>query len=65
LPLAADASPKEKMALRLQTSAGKTLYKLRKQTVEPVFGIIKSVLGFGSFCCAGGRKWPWNGCWSA
>jgi len=25
LPLAADASPKEKMALRLQTSAGKTL----------------------------------------
>ena len=27
----------------------KTLYKLRQQTVEPVFGIIKSVLGFRQF----------------
>ena len=56
LPLAADASPKEKMALRLQTSAGKTLYKLRKQTVEPVFGIIKSVLGFRQFLLRGREK---------
>ena len=65
-PLAANASPKEKMAHRLQTSVGKQLYKLRKQTVEPVFGIIKSVLWLaGSFCCAAGRKCPWNGCWSA
>jgi transposase len=46
---AADASPKEKMVHRLQTSAGKSLYKLRKQTIEPVFGIIKSVLGFRQF----------------
>ena len=56
LPLAADASPKEKMALRLQPSAGKTLYKLRKQTVEPVFGIIKSVLGFRQFLLRGREK---------
>ena len=40
------ASPKETMAHRLQTSAGRTLYKLRKPTVEPVFGISKEVMGF-------------------
>ena len=55
-PLAADATPKEKMAHRLQTSAGRTLYKLRKQTVEPVFGIIKSVLGFRQFLLRGREK---------
>jgi transposase len=48
-PLAADASPMEKMAHRLQTRAGKALYKLRKQTVEPVFGIIKPGLGCRQF----------------
>ena len=55
-PLAADASPKEKMAHRLQTSVGKQLYKLRKQTVEPAFGIIKSVLGFRQFLLRGQEK---------
>ena len=55
-PLAADASPKEMMAHRLQTSVGKQLYKLRKQTVEPVFGIIKSVLGFRQFLLRGREK---------
>jgi hypothetical protein len=54
--LAADASPKAKMAHRLQTSVGKQLYKLRKQTVEPVFGIIKSVLGFRQFRLRGREK---------
>ena len=44
-----DASPKEHMTHRLKTSVGKTLYRLRKQTVEPVFGIIKEVLGFRRF----------------
>ena len=34
------------MAHRLQTPEGKRLYALRKQTPEPVFGIIKSVMGF-------------------
>ena len=48
-PLSGDASAKEKMAHRLKTAAGKQLYKLRKQTVEPVFGIIKEVLGFRRF----------------
>jgi transposase len=49
-------TPKEKMAHRLKTAAGQTLYKLRKQTVEPVFGIIKEVLGFRRFSLRGHAK---------
>jgi len=51
-----DASAKEHMAHRLQTGMGKTLYRLRKQTVEPVFGIIKEVLGFRRFMLRGRAK---------
>jgi hypothetical protein len=50
------ATAKEVMAHRLKTAAGKTLYKLRKQTVEPVFGIIKEVLGFRRFSLRGHAK---------
>lgn len=50
------ASAKEVMAHRLTTQKGKTLYKLRKQTVEPVFGIIKEVLGFRRFSLRGLAK---------
>jgi len=50
------ASAKEKMAHRLKTAAGKSLYKLRKQTVEPVFGIIKEVMGFRRFLLRGRVK---------
>jgi transposase len=53
---AAAASMPEVMRHRLQTTAGKTLYKLRQQTVEPVFGIIKSVLGFRQFRLRGREK---------
>ena len=53
---AADASVAEVMRYRLQTTAGKTLYKLRQQTVEPVFGIIKAVLGFRQFRLRGRAK---------
>lgn len=35
-----------KMAHRLKTQAGRALYGLRKQTVEPVFGIIKQAMGW-------------------
>ena len=35
-----------KMAHRQATKAGRALYGLRKQTVEPVFGIIKRVMGW-------------------
>jgi len=55
-PLPETASAKEKMAHRMKTTAGKTLYKLRKQTVEPVFGIIKEVLGFRRFLLRGREK---------
>lgn len=52
-PLSADASPVARMAHRLKTKAGRAAYALRKQTVEPVFGIIKSVLGFRQFLLRG------------
>ena len=47
------ASAKEQMAHRLKTATGKSLYKLRKQTVEPVLGIIKEVMGFRRFLLRG------------
>jgi Transposase DDE domain len=34
---------------KVESEDGKALYKKRKQTVEPIFGIIKSVLGFRHF----------------
>src|SRR6201998_3326077 len=43
----------EAMAHRLRTPEGRALYALRKQTPEPVFGIIKSVLGFRQFLLRG------------
>lgn len=41
------------MRARLYTPAGKALYKLRKQTVEPVFGQIKAARRFRQFLCRG------------
>jgi transposase len=46
-------TPVEAMAHRLQTPEGRKLYALRKHTPEPVFGIIKSVLGFRQFLLRG------------
>ncbi len=46
-------TPVEAMTHRLGTTDGKTLYALRKQIPEPVFGIIKSVLGFRQFLLRG------------
>jgi transposase len=37
------------MRERLRTEAGKAIYKLRKQTVEPVFGHIKAARSFRQF----------------
>ena len=48
-----DPTPVEAMAHRLRTPEGKKLYGLRKQTPEPVFGIIKSVMGFRQFLLRG------------
>jgi len=54
--VAANASGTDKMRQRLAAKAGKEFYKLRKQTVEPVFGIIKEVLGFRRFSMRGREK---------
>lgn len=51
-----NATPVQTMAHRLKTKAGRALYALRKQTVEPVFGIIKSVMGFRQFSLRGLTK---------
>jgi transposase len=45
-PAPESGDPVIKMAHRLKTKAGRALYGLRKQTVEPVFGIIKHVMGW-------------------
>lgn len=55
-PLPDDATPLQAMNHRLKTKAGRALYALRKQTVEPVFGIIKSVMGFRQFSLRGLNK---------
>jgi transposase len=52
-PVPENPTPVEAMAYRLRTPQGKKLYALRKQTPEPVFGIIKSVMGFRQFLLRG------------
>lgn len=68
-PLAPDASAIEAMSHRLKTREGRALYALRKQTAEPVFGIVKSVMRFRQFLLRGlenaGGEWSlvtmsWN-----
>ncbi len=41
------------MKHRLQTMEGRQLYAKRKSTVEPVFGIIKNIMGFRQFLLRG------------
>jgi transposase len=48
--------PLVQMAHRLGTQAGRALYGLRKQTVEPVFGIIKRVMGWRQMSMRGLAK---------
>lgn len=54
--LDANATAQQRMAHKLKTESGRSLYALRKQTVEPVFGIIKSVMGFRQFLLRGKDK---------
>ena len=69
LPVADDASAVDRMKHRLRTAEGRAIYAVRKCTVEPTFGIIKSVLGFRQFLLRGrqavGSEWAlvcigWN-----
>lgn len=55
-PLAATADLTEQMLHRLKTPTGRALYGLRKQTVEPVFGIIKQAMRFRQFLLRGIAK---------
>jgi len=57
-----DADAVSRMKHRLKTAAGKAIYALRKVTSEPVFGIIKAVLGFRSFRMRGSEAadGEWN-----
>jgi len=52
-PAPENPTPVAAMAHRLKTPEGRALYALRKQTPEPVFGIIKSALGFRQFSLRG------------
>ena len=52
-PLKEDATEVEQMRHLLLTVAGRALYAKRKCTVEPVFGIIKAILGFRQFSLRG------------
>lgn len=54
--LTPQATAMQRMTHRLKTKAGRAIYALRKQTVEPVFGIIKSVMGFRQFSLRGLSK---------
>jgi transposase len=46
----------ERMRHRTATAAGRALYKLRQQTIEPIFGIIKQTMGFRRFSLRGLAK---------
>lgn len=52
-PLKENATEVEKMRHQLLTMSGRALYAQRKCTVEPVFGIIKQILGFRQFSLRG------------
>jgi transposase len=52
-PLPDNADSMSKMKHKLKTDEGRTLYAKRKSTVEPVFGIIKHVMGFRQFLLRG------------
>jgi len=47
---------KRRMKERLESEVGRRLYRLRKQTVEPVFGVIKEAMGLRRFLLRGLTK---------
>ncbi|CAE6866512.1 IS1182 family transposase ISThsp16 [Paraburkholderia aspalathi] len=49
----ASTDPIVRMTHQLKTRTGRALYGLRKNTVEPVFGIIRHVMGFRQFSLRG------------
>lgn len=61
-PLAEGADCVEAMKYRLQTQDGRALYPKRKCRVEPMFGIIKAIMGFRQFLLRGVEsvRGEWN-----
>ncbi|WP_050736438.1 transposase [Methylobacterium sp. ARG-1] len=61
-PAPVDPTPLDAMLHRLKTPEGRALYGRRKYTPEPVFGIIKSVMGFRQFSLRGlaGARGEWS-----
>lgn len=61
-PLPENADVLTQMTHRLQTQAGRAIYAKRKCTVEPVFGIIKAIMGFRQFLLRGVEcvRGEWN-----
>lgn len=55
-PISKDKNAKETMRQLLDSDRGSVIYKKRKQTIEPVFGIIKETLGFRRFLLRGENK---------
>ena len=52
----AGSTPQEQMRHKLKTEAGRSVYKMRKAIVEPVFGQIKEQRGFRRFSLRGKQK---------
>ncbi len=61
-PLPDDPTEVERMKHRLQTIEGKAIYAQRKSVIEPIFGIIKHIMGFRQFMLRGFKKvqGEWN-----
>ncbi len=55
-PVPETENPVPRMKHQLGTQAGRALYGLRKQTVAPVFGVIRQVMGFRQFSMRGVKK---------
>lgn len=53
----------KRMKAKLETETGGALYARRKQTVDPVFGIIKQCMGFRQFLMRGVEKVTDSGGW--
>ena len=49
-------SKMEKMKRKLKSKEGKELYRYRKMTIEPLFGIIQPAMGFRPFSFRGPEK---------
>ncbi len=54
--LKANASAVDSMKHRLRTKDGRAIYGQRKSTIEPTFGIVKSILRFRQFSLRGHEK---------